>query len=301
MIASQAVLMVIGVDWEGRRQVLGVELANRESHSSWREFVAGLKQRGLAGVEFVVSDDQPGLRAAIREILPEGSPAALLRAHIDVAEVRTEQGKLHRSTRSPIFRMVPHSSAIGMNTASGPAPRSGWIPTEQRFETVDLVGQDRPSGNRRGGVPCARPRDGCRVRTGGDSSDSAMASRILASRFSLLAIQSGVSSPRRSAPCTASSSASAASAAFIHRSTSAASSGSPKVQLLAHQIAHKSALRAQAAPTFQPRPETAAADRSAKGETSCSCLKESRRYSAVYGLSSVLTKYVDRLLERFLI
>ncbi|TGT04042.1 IS256 family transposase, partial [Mesorhizobium sp. M8A.F.Ca.ET.213.01.1.1] len=63
--------VAIGVDWEGRRQVLGVELANRESHSSWRAFVAGLKQRGLAGVEFVVSDDHPGLRAAIREVLPE--------------------------------------------------------------------------------------------------------------------------------------------------------------------------------------------------------------------------------------
>jgi putative transposase len=71
VIASQAVLVAIGVDWEGRRQVLGVELANRESHSSWREFVTGLKHRGLAGVEFVVSDDHPGLRAAIREVLPE--------------------------------------------------------------------------------------------------------------------------------------------------------------------------------------------------------------------------------------
>ncbi|RWN91758.1 IS256 family transposase, partial [Mesorhizobium sp.] len=71
VIASQAVLVAIGVDWEGRRQVLGVELANRESHSSWRAFVAGLKQRGLAGVEFVVSDDHQGLRAAIREVLPE--------------------------------------------------------------------------------------------------------------------------------------------------------------------------------------------------------------------------------------
>ncbi|MES0210160.1 IS256 family transposase, partial [Mesorhizobium sp. M0028] len=49
VIASQAVLVAIGVDWEGRRQVLGVELANRESHSSWREFVTGLKNRGLAG------------------------------------------------------------------------------------------------------------------------------------------------------------------------------------------------------------------------------------------------------------
>jgi putative transposase len=71
VIASQAVLVAIGVDWEGRRQVLGVELANRESHSSWREFVTGLRDRGLTGVEFVVSDDHPGLRAAIREVLPE--------------------------------------------------------------------------------------------------------------------------------------------------------------------------------------------------------------------------------------
>ncbi len=71
VIQSQAVLIAIGVDWEGRRQVLGVELANRESRSSWRDFLAGLKARGLFGVEFVVSDDHQGLKAAIREILPE--------------------------------------------------------------------------------------------------------------------------------------------------------------------------------------------------------------------------------------
>jgi len=71
VITSRAVLIAIGVDWEGRRQVLGVELANRESRSSWRDFLAGLRGRGLAGVEYVVSDDHAGLKAAIREILPE--------------------------------------------------------------------------------------------------------------------------------------------------------------------------------------------------------------------------------------
>jgi putative transposase len=71
VIQSQAVLIAIGVDWEGRRQVLGVELANRESRSSWRDFLVGLKRRGLFGVEFVVSDDHQGLKAAIREVLPE--------------------------------------------------------------------------------------------------------------------------------------------------------------------------------------------------------------------------------------
>lgn len=73
VIASQAVLIAIGIDWDGRRQVLGVELANRESRSSWRDFLLGLRERGLAGVEFVVADDHAGLKAAIREVLPEAA------------------------------------------------------------------------------------------------------------------------------------------------------------------------------------------------------------------------------------
>src|ERR1043166_6379233 len=62
VIASQAVLIAVAVDGDGRRQVLAVELANRESRSSWRDFLSDLKQRGLRGVEFVVSDDHPGLK-----------------------------------------------------------------------------------------------------------------------------------------------------------------------------------------------------------------------------------------------
>jgi putative transposase len=73
VIVSHAVLIAIGIDWDGRRQILGVELANRESRSSWSEFLRGLKARGLNGVELVVSDDHAGLKAAIREILPEAA------------------------------------------------------------------------------------------------------------------------------------------------------------------------------------------------------------------------------------
>src|SRR6201994_181822 len=50
VITSQAVMIAIGVDWEGRRNVLAVELANRESLSSWKEFCVRLKSRGLNGV-----------------------------------------------------------------------------------------------------------------------------------------------------------------------------------------------------------------------------------------------------------
>lgn len=73
VITNQAVLVAIGVDWEGRRQVLAVDLANRESRSSWKDFLLTLKGRGLHGVEFVVSDDHAGLKAAIREVLTEAA------------------------------------------------------------------------------------------------------------------------------------------------------------------------------------------------------------------------------------
>jgi putative transposase len=73
VIRSQAVLLAIGIGWDGRRSILAVELANRESRSSWRDFLLGLRERGLSGVEFVVSDDHAGLRQAIVEVLPEAA------------------------------------------------------------------------------------------------------------------------------------------------------------------------------------------------------------------------------------
>lgn len=73
VVMSQAVLIAVGIDWDGRRQILAVEMANRESRSSWKDFLLALKARGLHGVEFVVADDHAGLRAAIREVLAEAA------------------------------------------------------------------------------------------------------------------------------------------------------------------------------------------------------------------------------------
>ena len=73
VVMSQAVLIAVGVDWDGRRQILAVEMANRESRSSWKDFLLGLRRRGLHGVEFVVADDHAGLRASVREVLAEAA------------------------------------------------------------------------------------------------------------------------------------------------------------------------------------------------------------------------------------
>lgn len=70
VIRPRAVLVAIGIDWDGRRQVLAVELDSRESHTAWKSFLIGLKQRGLRGVHFVVTDQHEGLKQAVAETLP---------------------------------------------------------------------------------------------------------------------------------------------------------------------------------------------------------------------------------------
>ena len=73
VIKSQAVQIAIGIDWEGRRQILAVEMANRESKSSWEEFLRKLKERGLQGVGFVVSDSHEGIKHAVSRLLPKAT------------------------------------------------------------------------------------------------------------------------------------------------------------------------------------------------------------------------------------
>lgn len=73
VISSMAVQIAIGINGDGQRQVLAVETANRESQSSWKDFLLRLKERGLSGVEFVVSDDHAGLKKAISEVLTEAA------------------------------------------------------------------------------------------------------------------------------------------------------------------------------------------------------------------------------------
>ena len=71
IVQNQAVLIALGINLDGRREVLGVELAQKESKSIWKDFLIGLKERGLHGVEFVVSDDHCGICNAVSAVLTE--------------------------------------------------------------------------------------------------------------------------------------------------------------------------------------------------------------------------------------
>lgn len=70
-VKNVAVLVAIGVDQEGFRQVLGVAEGIKEDTASWRNFLRHLKDRGLQGVRLVTSDKCLGLVEALGEFYPE--------------------------------------------------------------------------------------------------------------------------------------------------------------------------------------------------------------------------------------
>ena len=72
-VKNIAVLIAIGVDQEGYRDVLGVAEGTKEDAESWRNFLRHLKDRGLTGVRMVVSDKCLGLVEALGEFYPEAS------------------------------------------------------------------------------------------------------------------------------------------------------------------------------------------------------------------------------------
>lgn len=64
-VKSFSALVATGVNRDGYREILGMEIGNSETKESWSKFFKGLKARGLKGVDFVVSDNHGGLVNAI--------------------------------------------------------------------------------------------------------------------------------------------------------------------------------------------------------------------------------------------
>jgi transposase-like protein len=69
-VRSTAVLMAIGINEAGQREILGLHVALSETEDGWSSFLDSLKARGLAGVEHVTSDRDRGLKEAIQKQLP---------------------------------------------------------------------------------------------------------------------------------------------------------------------------------------------------------------------------------------
>jgi transposase-like protein len=68
-IVSVAVIIAVGVNSDGRREVLGMDVGPSEAEPFWTEFLRKLARRGLRGVRLVISDAHEGLKAAISKVL----------------------------------------------------------------------------------------------------------------------------------------------------------------------------------------------------------------------------------------
>uniref|UniRef100_UPI0030170AEC IS256 family transposase n=1 Tax=Aquipuribacter sp. SD81 TaxID=3127703 RepID=UPI0030170AEC len=72
-VVSQAVVIATGVTADGRREVLGCDVGDSETETFWADFLRGLRDRGLTGVQLVVSDSHRGLTNAVGAVLQGAS------------------------------------------------------------------------------------------------------------------------------------------------------------------------------------------------------------------------------------
>jgi len=68
-IVSVAVIIATGVNADGRREVLGMDIGPSEAETFWTEFLRKLRRRGLKGVKLVVSDAHEGIKAAVAKLM----------------------------------------------------------------------------------------------------------------------------------------------------------------------------------------------------------------------------------------
>ncbi len=68
-IVSVAVIVAVGVNSDGRREVLGMDIGASEAEAFWTAFLRKLARRGLRGVKLVVSDAHEGIKAAVSKLL----------------------------------------------------------------------------------------------------------------------------------------------------------------------------------------------------------------------------------------
>ena len=68
-IVSVAVIIAVGVNSDGRREVLGMDIGSSEAETFWTEFLRKLARRGLRGVKLVISDAHEGLKVSIARVL----------------------------------------------------------------------------------------------------------------------------------------------------------------------------------------------------------------------------------------
>ena len=100
-VISKAFVVAVGITVSGEREILGTNIINSESYEAWDSCLKGLKDRGLKGVKYVVSDDNKGLRGAIDKHFQE-----VIWQRCQVHFMRNFMGKLAQSEKGEGIRLL---------------------------------------------------------------------------------------------------------------------------------------------------------------------------------------------------
>ena len=103
-VVSMAVVVATGIATDGSREVLGLDVGDSEDETFWRGFLLSLKQRGLAGVRLVISDQHAGLVAALRRCF-QGCAHQRCRVHF-TRNLLAHVPKTHADMVAAVFRTI---------------------------------------------------------------------------------------------------------------------------------------------------------------------------------------------------
>jgi transposase-like protein len=111
-IVSVAVIIAVGVNDDGRREVLGMTVGASEAETFWTEFLRSLARRGLRGVKLAISDAHEGLKAAVAKVLH----ATWQRCRVHT--IRTQSTiRLASGLASPRHRTMQYNDMADLQTA----------------------------------------------------------------------------------------------------------------------------------------------------------------------------------------
>ena len=112
-----AVIVAVGVNTDGRREVLGMDIGPSEAETFWTEFLRKLRRRGLRGVKLVISDAHEGIKAAV---------AKVMNATWQRCRVHFMRNALAHAGRKSSRRVVSAFIATAFAQASAEAAKAQW-------------------------------------------------------------------------------------------------------------------------------------------------------------------------------
>ena len=142
-IVSVAVIVAVGVNTEGQREVLGLKVGASEAEPFWTEFLRSLNRRGLRGVKLVISDSHEGIKAAASKVLK--ATWQRCRVHF-MRNALAHAGKTQRRMVSAAIGTVfvqDSADAARSAVAIGGRSAAGQVPQARR---ADGRGRERRAG-----------------------------------------------------------------------------------------------------------------------------------------------------------